>query len=199
MNLDILEKIASAASDVVTMLALVIGGGWAFFRYVLKRENAWNLVIEANPTFHPYRSGQILLSVEIVLKNIGQVRIKPSGVGCRLSIRLLPQDQSVGQTPHWKDSTSLLTDYDVLRSANPRLDNLPINENYWIEPNAHYTETVNVIVPKAATIMVEVVFGSGSGEEIWLYKVWTTPSFCITENGAIRGALAHPVELGRLT
>lgn len=185
MDLVTVAKIVSVVRDVVTTLAVFIGAAWAFYRFVLKRETAWNLVIEATPTFHSYERDLALLSAEIVLKNVGQVKIRPSGVGCKFSLGLLPADKSVAETPHWKESTSLLKDYDVLRFANPRLEGLNIADHYWIEPGAHYVETINVVVPQDVILMAEVVFGAGHGEEIWIYKVWRTPTFATDGSGPV--------------
>jgi len=92
MDLDTVAKIVSVVRDVVTTLAVFIGAAWAFYRFVLKRETAWNLVIEATQTFHSYERDLALL---------------------------------------------------------------------------------------------EVVFGAGHGEEIWIYKVWRTPTFATDGSGPV--------------
>lgn len=176
MNLDTLMKLMSATADLMTILAIIVGAVWAWYRFLRRRENVWNLQIDCKPSFAPYGDNLQLLTVYILLSNIGQVRLLPIKNGCWFSLKKLPEDSAAGSTPHWNEGETILDKYDVIIKANPNHYEEYIEDDYWLEPGARYEEVVNVVVPKDITVMAEAGFSGKEGEEIWTYRVWQVPS-----------------------
>lgn len=176
MNVEAIARILSALADLITIIAVIVGAIWAWYRFLRRRENVWNLQLDCRPTFTTYGDKLKLLTAYIELHNIGQVRISPIKNGCWFSLKKITLDGVAGSTPHWSDGEFILENYDVIINANPNHYREYKEDDYWLEPGAKYEEVVNVVVPQDTTLMAEVGFSGKDGEEIWTYRVWHVPS-----------------------
>lgn len=169
-NLENLTKLSSLVYNLAATIAILVAAVWAWYRFIIKRERKPNLIINADASFVPYSEDLQLLTVNIHLKNIGSVLICPSSRGCWFSLRSLPLDRTIGQTPHWNDGAPIIEDYDVIINSNPDYSLDPKEENYSIEPGADFVETVNVVVPEGSLLMAQI--GFAVNWEVGIYKVW---------------------------
>jgi hypothetical protein len=178
VTLDDWDKVLSAIEHGATVLALVVGGWWALHRFVLNRENAWNLVVDVVPTFYPNGADTCLLCASISLRNVGKVMVSPLGDGCWFSLRSYSPGLQLGATPHWNEGHPIVEKLAVISRANPNHNDEmdPVADNYNIEPGGEFVETVIVVVPRGILLMVEVGFAAApDGWAVWTYRVCQSP------------------------
>ena len=141
----------SAAQDIVSIAAILIGGAWAMQRFGLSREWAWNLQVTAKPTILPYNDCSLLV-VDVYLKNIGRILFRPKRKGVILKVYQVAQDLQAGQSALDNRTriikpTNLIEDYGY----------------YYIEPGCEYHEVASFVVPKGVLLAVVVTaYGVGA-------------------------------------
>jgi hypothetical protein len=128
-TLDDVKTWVDIAGTFVTAAAVVIGGVWAYFRFVRNRTYRPRLEIEMEARRHDV--GTPLVEANVTVKNIGasDVRLRQHGTGLRVS-RIedpIPADGIV----HWKS----LGVFSILK------------EHAWIEPSESVTESMLLSLP----------------------------------------------------
>jgi hypothetical protein len=68
------ESIAAGIESLVTAAAIIVGGGWALWRFVLQGENVARLEIELGMRVIGEQAGSLLTELEVVVENKGKVR-----------------------------------------------------------------------------------------------------------------------------
>ncbi|MBI3696386.1 MAG: hypothetical protein HY238_16305 [Acidobacteria bacterium] len=71
------REFVSVTKDVVTILAVFVGGYWTFRLYDQHRENRPRLSIEHRVTHRPLPPDKVLLIIDARVTNTGKVLIKP--------------------------------------------------------------------------------------------------------------------------
>jgi len=73
-DMETVEKLTSIASNFATSAALLVGGGWAFYHYVLDR--IYHPKLESVMTLNVrHQKDGFLIAVKVTLKNVGASRI----------------------------------------------------------------------------------------------------------------------------
>ncbi len=144
---------ASALQNLVTVVAIVIGGMWAFQRFVITRETAWNVQVTVTPTVLPYDANCHLMVVKVSLKNVGKVIFRAGRKGIELKVDELLKKAAVGEPFLSKLNRKAITAKPI-----PMLDDDA--KLYEIEPGGEYHEVEAMLVPKDVFLAVSVtVFG----------------------------------------
>lgn len=155
MDLQQISKIVEILNQILTALAIVVGGIWAYWNFVLKRTGVWNLQLTIVPQVIPYLKDKRLLVINVTLKNVGKVKITPGPSGCRVSVRKLSRNLGLGKQLEWKEAKKIIDSVDVLRHYR---DGGREYSNYEIEPNCEYHELETLVVSKGDLLNIEVKF-----------------------------------------
>jgi hypothetical protein len=151
--MDELKIIVEIVQALATVLALVVGGVWAFFRFVAKREHVWNLDMTTNTAIEQYSSGMCLLVVRVTLKNVGAVPITPGPEGLLLSVRAVPTNLDCFHSIEWKEcEPRQLEDYNMIGKYDP------LKSGYLLEVGCTYQESHGVIVEAGRLYHIKVKF-----------------------------------------
>jgi hypothetical protein len=124
----------------VTAAAVIIGGIWAYFKFVKGRTFRPRLDVDTQGEWHVI-NGQRWLHSRVRLKNIGgsDVKLRQDGTGLRLS-RLLPRDPT-RKRAKWESLTvcKIFEDHD------------------WIEPGETISDDslLNLDVPEGEPVMFQ--------------------------------------------
>lgn len=149
------EKATGALSNVVTVLALAIGGGWAWRKYVSGRLNQPRLELTVSGEL--IDRGEPLLKVSLRIKNVGTVKAswlpKPSGLDYYT--------------------------YEAGKSATPTARRVPWGEagttfgvfakHSWVEPGSSVADTLVIRLPKEmkGLIKLDLVLVSATHDKEW--------------------------------
>ena len=163
MSLDEVSKLFGIASKGVTILAILVGGAWASWRFLIRREHVWNLQIGLG-------LDQIPLMNNLALSNVGNVKIVPGPSGCWVSVRQVDHSLKHSDIVSWDEAIPVADNIDALRHYK-KGDTYP---DYEIEPGCEYHEIENVAVQAGFVYLVKVQF--------W----WKKDSDSIEEYGVIQ-------------
>lgn len=145
---------ADAASKLATTLALLIGGGWAVYKFRVLRMTVWNLQVRVDANALPYRDELKLVCFTVFLTNIGKVKVLPGSKGCTITIREVPPALLVHEELKWEDCRPLISATDIIAR---RFEN-PAVPGYEIEPGTEYQEIASFILAPRGIVMVETRF-----------------------------------------
>lgn len=67
-----LKEFAEIADHLATVVALLIGGGWVLYQYVIRRSGESGLSIDLNAQTSDWKPGSKLVFIDVVLRNTGQ-------------------------------------------------------------------------------------------------------------------------------
>jgi hypothetical protein len=135
-----LEKLVSA-------VAIIIGGAWAYWRFGVTREGEWNLEVTVDAKALPYGTFNTLkvLVVTAKLANVGKTLFLPGKDGVKLTLSWLNNKMSCGKSID-----------DALKRLGDEIDMLRYYDNYYIEPGCTYREVEAIVVPANAIVSVIV-------------------------------------------
>ena len=154
MNLATVNVIIEDLYYIIAGLAILVGGAWAYWIFVIRRQGVWNLRVSLDTDIVPYTSSKRILSIYVVLKNVGNVKVTPSPKGCRVSVYVLPKTYKGGELISFENHTALVKELDILRRYKEK-------GAYWgyeIEPNCEYKEAEFLVVSKGDVLAIEAVF-----------------------------------------
>jgi hypothetical protein len=83
INLNYVKTFLEAVQSFLTSLALVAGGIWTYYNYIYKRERWPQAELKISEASYE-RDGQIYLSVQINMRNIGQIMLPITSVVTRV-------------------------------------------------------------------------------------------------------------------
>jgi len=140
----------------LSILAIIAGGGWAYYQFRLFESDADNIQITVSTELLKYSGDFRLLLIHTRPKNIGKVLVTPGKDGLILTVRKLPAN---------------------LNSGAVDLDKLPVTyttnilkkypDGYVLEPGVEYDELVALIVPKDDSVYVaKAVLDLGDKDEV---------------------------------
>jgi len=92
-TLDNAKDIADIISSAITALAIIIGGAWAYFKFV--RGRTYRPRVEMQLAGQWWRTeGKCLLRARVTIKNVGSSKLKLRQKGSGLRVSVLDSDQS---------------------------------------------------------------------------------------------------------
>ena len=94
MNLEELQLLASTIESAVTALGIILGGYWAYSRFVWHREKKPKAQISQKISQRSLGNETILIHVQVTIKNIGKVLI-PLRLAKALLFKVLPLETSL--------------------------------------------------------------------------------------------------------
>lgn len=173
MPIETLTQLLSSIADLVTVIAVIVGGAMSYYLLVVRREAAPDEEIDLEFTELPYNDRSRLLLITVRITNPGTKTLWPrKKQGITLSVRRLPTQTQEGSRVHFKDGTNLLENADVIKDANP--DHDMEDFGYCLTPKSSYYELFPLVVPFSALLMAQAQFSSNHDSQVWVYKVWRT-------------------------
>lgn len=151
------KDVIESLEKLVSIMAIVVGGAWAYWRFGVTREAEWNLEVTVAGTVLPYGShaDKKILVVVAKLANVGKTVFVPSDDGITLKLSRLNKDGY---------SEGLVID-DELAALGEEISMLRYYNEYYIEPGCTYEEVEAVFVP-ADTIVSAIVTAHGQGTSV---------------------------------
>jgi hypothetical protein len=168
-------------------LAILVGGGWAFYRFALRRERKPALDIDIDLKTIPDGEGRFLAYFDVIFTNKSKRQVlarirklgKPSfsdknetlSHSCSLLIRQLTTEQPLGKQIHWfsetKTKSTPPTDI-VINLLDEYEYDVPGKKDFWIEPSEVSHFGVGVILqPGTYLAMVTFVGQPKDDSEFW--------------------------------
>lgn len=138
---------------VVSIIAIVIGGLWAYFQFDLSRAAIDNIQMTVSSESQPYGNDTRLLLIHVKPKNIGKVLVMPGKSGFVVTVRKIPGDLKQGVVG--LEKIPELYKVDLMKR---------FPDGYELEPGVEYDEVVAVVVPKRSSYAVKALFGVGDDE-----------------------------------
>ena len=127
-----------------TVIAVVIGGTWAWWNFHIADSTSSNAEIGVSAEVLDYGKDTRLLVVHLTPKNIGKVPIEVTGDGLSIAVTKLPADAKVGRM----EVDKLKPDYTA-----PHIERK--YGGYTLEPGVELDETETFVVPSDAAYLVE--------------------------------------------
>jgi len=178
---------SEVAKNFAEVIAVMIGGYWAYYRFWLQRENEPAIGIELDYECVPNANQSLLTYFDVTLTNKGKVKAeakrKPDKEGdfpysdegedlkysCSLLLRAIPQNIPKGEPIRWFDA-----EVDKKRSplpgdieANLIYDYERDGEPYfWMEPAESYHVGVGFVLPHGIYLAM-VTFIGKNDDEFW--------------------------------
>ena len=90
------KNLTSGLQSIVTIIAFVIGGGWALWTFVLRRQRYPHITTEHTISHWKLDKGNLLLHVAVQLSNVGQVMFSPVYGVVRVQ-KILPLEDDMQQ------------------------------------------------------------------------------------------------------
>ncbi|MCY1663356.1 hypothetical protein [Chryseobacterium sp. SL1] len=92
-----IKNISEIIEAAFTSIAIIIGGGWTFWRFVLHREDHPKIQFDIDINFISLQNEQILFEVLLIIENKGLVRHKIDAKTFTLKMRYLTKDDVIIQ------------------------------------------------------------------------------------------------------
>jgi len=177
------EKVEIAQS-LVTIVAIVLGGGWALYQFFIRRAAETGLQIEVQPSTMLWNEILRYVFVDIAFKNTGQRRLDASADAAKtletlhagtvhypvsLQIRRVVAPPSyVGHVDWWSNGANILSELVIpeVRLLTEYLDDQG-KTGFFMEPGEEYHFGTALLLEKGAYMGKVVFVGSRGRAEYW--------------------------------
>lgn len=186
-------NISQVFANIGIVIASIVGGTWAYYRFQLSRMGEPNPQLELSYSFLPYSADCLLLVMTVIVRNSGHSELYSDSIS--LSVCALDATLECGSSPHWNKEKELMSDFDLIHGANPDLEP---NDKYWLPPLDEYHEVATLIVPKSSDIYMARVSHRGQGLGFSHYVVIGVPcaeSSCSKEISHNTSSIMHQTVL----
>jgi hypothetical protein len=149
-------KIIELTLSALTLLAVVAGGGWAFYLYHLSGSNEWTTNITLETQVLPYHGDLRLLVVHVKTKNPRPFQIElnaKDGDSYELGIRKIPAD-APEETALGEDSGSVIKNLNLMAGVDV----------YQLFPSAEMDDMRMVVLPVNTTVALTAAMRIHNGE-----------------------------------
>jgi hypothetical protein len=178
---------SAAAKNFVETLAILVGGSWAFYRFVIRRESKPGLDITLTPRIIPETEERFLAYFEVTLTNKSTCRVlarkRKAGQpafsdrnevlrhSCSLLLRRVTAGMPVGTQIRWfadADAKSPLSTDIVGNLLDEYEYDIEGKEDFWMEPSEISHLCVGVVLqPGVYLAMVTFVGQPSDDREFW--------------------------------
>jgi len=142
----------------LSILAIIAGGGWAYYQFRLFETNAANIQISVSTETLKYSDDFKLLVIHSKVKNIGKVLVEPGKGGLVLTVRKLADELKPGAVDLAKAPV-------VPPGPTNILKRYP--DGYVLEPSVEYDEVLALVVPNEnAVYAASAVLDLGDNDEV---------------------------------
>lgn len=174
-SLELAHLWADLVSKVLGGLAIVVAAWWTYTNFTVERTHDPTMEVNVVPSVHPLREKQVLLNVDVFMRNVGKVAIMPRfpradgdrDLGLEISIvelEPLRRDDTAPEIP-WFDWTSgdggprpLLQKRNLLASNEDFR-----NGRYQLNPGVKYREPFACVVERDRLYAIRARFWTDEG------------------------------------
>jgi hypothetical protein len=76
-RLELARLWADLVGKVLSGIALIVAAWWTYTNFTVERTHDPTMEVNVSPSVHPLRGNDVLLNVDVFLRNIGKVAVKP--------------------------------------------------------------------------------------------------------------------------
>lgn len=137
--LENIQKVAEILNNVITPIAIIIGGLWAYRKFNIRNEGQWNANLSVSTETIYQNEDEKLVSVNISIDNIGNKKITPTKNG--LTVTLYKANSKLSDNcivDDWIENTEMSRD--ILTSY--KNDDRDYTEAWNLDSGATYNERV---------------------------------------------------------
>ncbi len=197
-RLELARLWADLVGKVLSGLALVVAAWWTYTNFTVERTHDPTMEVNVSPSVHPLRGDDVLLNVDVFLRNIGKVAIKPKfprkdndqNLGLEISIveieplgrgpsaaRQTTADEANPAVPWFDWTAGDGNPKPLLRKRNLLASNEDFaNGCYQLNPGVRYREPFACIVEKDRLYAIRARFWTNDGSVADLVYVDTFQS-----------------------
>jgi hypothetical protein len=175
-------SVSEAVKNYAEMMAILVGGGWAFWRFCLRREKETALDIALTHTSIPEKEGCFLAYFDVTLTNKSPVQVVAkrkrlpafSDAGevlqysCSVLLRPVATAASLGSIVQW------FADADAKSPLPGDIEADLLGEyedggktDFWMEPSESYHVGVGVVLRSGAYLAMVTFVGQNGDHEFW--------------------------------
>lgn len=147
-----------------------VGGTWAYYRYRHRREHIWNIDLVPSLSIRAIDSQRTLVSLQLVVKNVGAQAFTPGNDGLQVCIRrvVMPSEGLVD----WNNGIDVLPSMDILAKYKKVKDAPCYAEEYTLDVGASYSERIDVVLTAGYFYMFQTrLHGPGAGDYLTDYHL----------------------------
>ena len=184
-RLELARLWADLVGKVLSGIALIVAAWWTYTNFTVERTHDPTMEVTVSPSVHPLRGDDVLLNVDVFLRNIGKVAIKPKfprnpgdeNLGLEISVVEI-EPRGSGSTAMSQttvdDATPVVPWFDwvagdgnpkpLLRKRNLLASNDDFaNGRYQLNPGVRYREPFACIVEKDKLYAIRARFWTDAG------------------------------------
>lgn len=155
MKLQSAQDLSDLTLKVMSIIAIILGGWWAYYQFDISRATASNIQVAVTSESKNYDESSCILLIHVKVKNIGKVLVKPNKDGFIVSVRRIPKN--LNQGPIELEKMPLMHRVNLLKRYR---------DGYELEPEVEYDEIVALIVPKSSMYAVKATFNLSDETEV---------------------------------
>ena len=175
-------EVAKIASYIATTAGIVVGGGWAIYRFGLRRERETALGISLTVKTLPYPTGRFIASFNVSLTNRGAVKVgaqpkrQPAyedaseklRYAASVLLRQVPADLASASVVRWFPDTGGKSP----REGDIELDLLNEYEidgktDFWMEPGETVESSASVVLEAGTYLALVTFIGGNTKDDFW--------------------------------
>ncbi|MEL1243178.1 hypothetical protein AAEO56_02795 [Flavobacterium sp. DGU11] len=131
-----LKDYADTIESILTSLAILIGGSWTFWKFILQREKYPKIQFDIDINFISFQDEKLLFEIILIIENVGLVRHEISSENFTLRIRYLRKSDKIEQgTPEYNYQTNFHHLHEVIPKSEIQRKIIPESwKNTFIDP-----------------------------------------------------------------
>ena len=184
-HLELARLWADLVGKVLSGFALIVAAWWTYTNFTVERTHDPTMEVTISPSVHPLPGDDVLLNVDVFLRNVGKVAVKPkfprdaddSNLGLEISIvEIEPRDRgsAAARQPAGDETDPSVPWFDwtagdgnpkpLLRKRNLLASNEDFsNGSYQLNPGVRYREPFACIVEKDRLYAIRARFWTNEG------------------------------------
>jgi hypothetical protein len=156
VNHEPFKNVAEGIQSIVTSVALIAGGIWAFWRFVLTREGQPLIEPDLDIVFVHKQNGRWIIEIVAILENKGKARLDIKEFVFELRYAL-PKDHVEGNQVLVPDIFDLKTELNFPPHSELKDAWLKDDETIFLEPGVRQRHSVSASLPAEATIALAAI------------------------------------------
>jgi hypothetical protein len=141
-SIDEQAKAVGITKDILTIVALALGGFWSLRIYIKQRSDAFAIDVKQNVVVIKLSTGNWLLKVIVAIRNVGKIRVQLSEWRYRAELLIPTPESEVAEVPT-RAFSEVVAPWETLAEAKLAGDEF----GFFIEPGATQVESANIILP----------------------------------------------------
>ena len=182
MTLEGFKNLADGIYAVLSSLAIIIGGSWAYWKFVIQKEREPRAEFDLTAEFVGHQDGKWLLEVSARLANKGKVRHQMENA--TMNVRYLLPTDPVAESPEETQFRQVSFPHSIGRRK--------IWSNSYIDPGLEFRNSYLTWVPEKATYVLLLCKFQYDKEGVWpAQRVLKVPTESEASTNGVRNKTNH--------